>query len=582
MTNEINYKYKLKRKLSGNIKSTTSTLHHSFTPLLKLALYSTINKAVKSYEKSIATKHNKKLHNLQAKSQHHPTTTQKPPQTVHNFSSHALSTEEHTALSYTLDQHIPPNKNPNAIHTEFERFYQGLVRNTTSITEEEKSRLKTKLRNSCDRYSQTSTPYAHRKIASSLAKNRSIKIIKQDKGRGVIILNNELYIEKCKSLLSTNQFSKLNKDPTRKTEGRVQRVVRKIKADIPSEVYQNIYPTGSSPGKFYGTGKLHKLKPEQNEIHLPLRPIVSNIKTSTYHLAKYLAKLIQPLGKSAYTITSTEEFVHKWRNKIVPPGHNLISFDVVSLFTNVPLDKTIDIVLRRIYDENAIQTNIKWSDLKHLLLLCTKIVHFTFDNETYIQTDGVAMGSPLGSILSDICMVELENTIIPILVDFIKDWSRFVDNTIGIVRDDSIDNIMHTLNSFHPSIQFTFETEVNNKIPFLDVMLIRNETSLTTTVYRKPTNNDIYIHWDAFAPESWKRGTLKTLTRRAYSICSTTDLLHSELQHIRQTFHTINGYPHNIITQIFQSMTINPTPLLKHDHKPSNGTPLLNHPHHPR
>ena len=182
------------------------------------------------------------------------------------------------------------------------------------------------------------------------------------------------------------------------------------------------------------------------------------------------------------------------------------------------------------------------------------------------------MGSPLGSILSDICMVDLENTIFPIIIhDFIKDWSRFVDDIIGIVRDGSIDHIIHTLNSFHPSIQFTFETEVNNKIPFLGVMIIRNETSFTTTVYRKPTNNDIYIHWDTFASESWKRGTLKTLTRRAYSICSTEELLYSELQQIRHSFLTINGYPHNIITQIFESV--------KNNHKPNTtpqpSTPLI-------
>ena len=107
----------------------------------------------------------KKIHNLKEKSPHHPTTTQNPPETVHNFSSHTLSTEEHTASSYTLDQHIPPNKNPNAIHTEFESFYQDLVRNTTNLTEEEKSRLKTMLRNSCDRYSQTH----HTHIAKSSA-----------------------------------------------------------------------------------------------------------------------------------------------------------------------------------------------------------------------------------------------------------------------------------------------------------------------------------------------------------------------------------------------------------------------------
>ena len=46
--------------------------------------------------------------------------------------------------------------------------------------------------------------------------------------------------------------------------------------------------------------------------------------------------------------------------------------------------------------------------MKYLILLCTKNIHFTFDNEIYKQTDGVAMGSPLGSVLAGIIMVELE------------------------------------------------------------------------------------------------------------------------------------------------------------------------------
>ena len=89
----------------------------------------------------------------------------------------------------------------------------------------------------------------------------------------------------------------------------------------------------------------------------------------------------------------------KWKHKTLPPGYSLVSFDVVSLFTNVPLNKTIDIILRHIYDDKELQTKIPRKDLKELFILCTKHVYFTFNNETYIQTDGVAMCSPLGSIL---------------------------------------------------------------------------------------------------------------------------------------------------------------------------------------
>ena len=88
---------------------------------------------------------------------------------------------------------------------------------------------------------------------------------------------------------------------------------------------------------------------------------------------------------------------------VTPPnGYIMISFDVVSLFTNVPLEKTIDIILKKIYKEKLIKTKIKADKLKELLILCTKEGHFTFNNEIYIQIDGVMMGSPLGSLIANI------------------------------------------------------------------------------------------------------------------------------------------------------------------------------------
>ena len=95
----------------------------------------------------------------------------------------------------------------------------------------------------------------------------------------------------------------------------------------------------------------------------------------------------------------------------------MISFDVVSLFTNVPLNRTIDIILRKVYDEKLIRTKIKREDIKELLLLCTQGVPFTY--ETYLQIDGVMLGSPLGALFANIFMCELENTVIPKIQDII-------------------------------------------------------------------------------------------------------------------------------------------------------------------
>ena len=91
----------------------------------------------------------------------------------------------------------------------------------------------------------------------------------------------------------------------------------------------------------------------------------------------------------------------------------MVSFDVASLFTNVPLEETIEIILKRICINKGVITDIPKQEMKELLILCTKNVHFTFNNETYIQVDGVVMGSPLGPVLANIFMAKLETSVIP-------------------------------------------------------------------------------------------------------------------------------------------------------------------------
>ena len=215
-----------------------------------------------------------------------------------------------------------------------------------------------------------------------------------------------------------------------------------IKDKFPINIYRKLYPTGSNPGKFYGTAKVHKISNDGTVNELPLRPIVSNIGTATYELAKNLAKLLSPLSHSEYTIKSTKNFIENIKNRKIPRNYEMISFDVKSLFTNVPLEKTIQIILKRVFVDKEIETSLTRRELKELLHLCTKEVHFSFNGSIYLQKDGVAMCSPLGSVLAGIIMVELERTIVPRLCGHLKYWKRYVDDTITFVRKGSTDIVL--------------------------------------------------------------------------------------------------------------------------------------------
>ena len=193
-------------------------------------------------------------------------------------------------------------------------------------------------------------------------------------------------------------------------------------------------------------------------------------------------------------------FCWKIKKEHKPNDYLLVSLYVKSLFTNVPLDETIEIILNRIYEKNEISTDITKSEIKELLNICTKSVHFTFEGNIYVQNDGVAMGLPLGPILANIFMVELERSVIPTLMDKMKCWTRCVDDTLCYVKTDSIDYVLKVLNGFHRNIQLTYEVKTDSKIYFLDVLVIRDwSNNINTTVYRKSTNNDTYLIWESFA-----------------------------------------------------------------------------------
>ena len=80
----------------------------------------------------------------------------------------------------------------------------------------------------------------------------------------------------------------------------------------------------------------------------------------------------------------------------------------------------------------------------------------------------------------------------------------------------------------------------------LDILVIRNNNTLKTTVYRKNTHNGVYLHWNYFMPSTWKHATLHSLITRSYTICSTEEDLQAELLKIKPEFTKTGGYPRRV------------------------------------
>ena len=122
---------------------------------------------------------------------------------VQHFSSYYLSQTEINVLSYGLDDHIPTNINRKAFTTEFELFLQIILRNIFLMPESEINKVKTELPSTCEKYSNIKVLHIHREIISDLAKRDYIILPKQDKGRGVVVIDRSKYYEKCLEMLPT-------------------------------------------------------------------------------------------------------------------------------------------------------------------------------------------------------------------------------------------------------------------------------------------------------------------------------------------------------------------------------------------
>ena len=252
METEMQNKHSEKRKLKKELKQIRHILKRSLNLVILNAVLHQLNIALKSKFKVITNRHQKKLTNLR-KQQERKTDKSMVTyikNTVHNFSSYRLTTEEYTALSYGLDHHIPCKFNSNRIHTEFEQFYQSILKDISHIPESDLSCLKTKMRNTCEKYSKIQVPYKYKKVIDQLSRNRDLCILKQDKGRGVVLMDRTKYTYKYLELLQTNKFMKLNHDLTKSIEGKIQRILRKVKNRLLSKEYNQLYPTGSCLGKF--------------------------------------------------------------------------------------------------------------------------------------------------------------------------------------------------------------------------------------------------------------------------------------------------------------------------------------------
>jgi len=382
-------------------------------------------------------------------------------------------------------------------------------------------------------------------ILKSLRADRSIVITKADKGNCTVILDTSAYTKKMDTLISEGPYKVLPKDPTMKIEKEVKSMCQKLVklGHLSKNDYKFICSTHTVSPIIYGLPKIHKQD-------CPLRPIVSFVGSPTYNLSKFLNRILKSLTKdSRYSVKNSADFIDRIRGIDTNLQElQLVSFDVTSLFTKVPIQDTMAII------KEELELNHNWegstslfaNEVYDLLNLCLSTSYFSWKGILYRQTEGAPMGGPVSPVVAEIFLQRLERDILE-LNPQIKHWTRYMDDIFALVDNGSIDVTLNSLNGYNQSIQFTSEVETSIGLPFMDILIYRKCGALGHKVYRKPTHTDLYLQYNSFHHISQKISVMNSLLCRAIRVCDS-DSLNAELLHVQNVL-LKNGYPLGLIRQ---------------------------------
>jgi hypothetical protein len=383
-----------------------------------------------------------------------------------------------------------------------------------------------------------------RAAIASLRANEDIIILPSDKGNMVVVLDKKDYIAKLESLITSGPYETVPKDPGKSYRKVLYEKLRDAYSSerIDKSLLLRLCPTFFQTPHLFGLPKVHKPG-------TPLRPIVSQFSSLFSGVSRYLADVFYPFlaNSNSFVLNSVD-----LKQKLVSDTHSnegfFVSFDVESLFTNVPIDGALEAFRRCLSDDPSLSRRcaLSISEVLELAEFVLRHSYFEFGSRIFVQVEGVSMGSSLGPVAACLFMDFFERETFSVArstgIPCPELWIRYVDDVLArcSFSEDDLLVFLEFINSRVASIRFTMERESDGCLPFLDLLIKRSDNKLSFSVFRKPTRTDLYLNRSSCHPESVFKGIVRSLGLRASQLCSA-DHLPSERAHLLNTL-SRNGY----------------------------------------
>ncbi|XP_050507145.1 uncharacterized protein LOC126884882 [Diabrotica virgifera virgifera] len=379
-----------------------------------------------------------------------------------------------------------------------------------------------------------------------LKSHLEIYIVRSDKGNVTVAMYKNDYIEKSNSLLNDKKsYIELRNSPVCTLQQKANKLVSDLASSksITTEAAKSLKIYNAVAPRFYTLPKVHKPT-------ISMRPIVSSIDAPNSKLAKHLTDIltISYNESNEFYIRDSFTFSNFINNVKVPNNYILISLDVVSLFTNLPLDAILNSIKNN-WNSISLHTKISLEDFIRILTFIFDSNIFLFNGNFFKQIFGTPMGSKISPILCNFVLDELITTCkekIPFHIPFIK---RYVDDLILSVPENKVSDVLNTFNAQCEHLKFTVEREADNMIPFLDMLIHRGSDGiLRTEWYRKPCFSNRFINFHSQHPSRMKTNLVLALKSRVTNL-SHIDFRDKGLKKLRSIL-LENSYPIGLLNKL--------------------------------